>query len=133
AAVLPPGPRHPGGAGAPAGRARLLPRDPAQDRGPRGARAPGSRDRGGTRSGGGVIRVCSLSDLDDRKPVAFEVGDEYTPVVLVRDGEGVHALHGLCSHAAIELSEGEVTRKGIECYLHGSCFDLRTGEPSSPP
>ncbi|XVV01400.1 non-heme iron oxygenase ferredoxin subunit [Actinosynnema sp. CA-248983] len=80
-----------------------------------------------------MIRVCSLSDLDDRKPVAFEVGDEYTPVVLVRDGDTVHALHNLCSHAAIELSEGEVTRKGIECYLHGSCFDLRTGAPSSPP
>ncbi|NUT95132.1 MAG: non-heme iron oxygenase ferredoxin subunit [Saccharothrix sp.] len=80
-----------------------------------------------------MIRVCSLSDLDDRKPVAFEVGAEYTPVVLVRDGEDVHALLDLCSHAAIELSEGEVTRKGIECYLHGSCFDLRTGKPSSPP
>ncbi|WP_309116715.1 non-heme iron oxygenase ferredoxin subunit [Saccharothrix sp.] len=80
-----------------------------------------------------MIRVCSLSDLDDRKPVAFEVGDEYTPVVLVRDGDTVHALHNLCSHAAIELSEGEVTRKGIECFLHGSCFDLRTGKPSSPP
>ncbi|MEJ2858960.1 MULTISPECIES: non-heme iron oxygenase ferredoxin subunit [unclassified Saccharothrix] len=80
-----------------------------------------------------MIRVCSLSDLDDRKPVAFEIGAEYTPVVLVRDGDTVHALHDLCSHAAIELSEGEVTRKGIECYLHGSCFDLRTGEPSSPP
>lgn len=80
-----------------------------------------------------MIRVCSLSDLDDRKPVAFEVGDEYTPVVLVRDGDTVHALHNLCSHAAIELSEGEVTRKGIECFLHGSCFDLRTGTPSSPP
>ncbi|NUT52056.1 MAG: non-heme iron oxygenase ferredoxin subunit [Saccharothrix sp.] len=78
-------------------------------------------------------RVCSLAELDDRKPVAFEVGDEYTPVVLVRDGGTVHALHDLCSHAAIELSEGEVTRKGIECHLHGSCFDLRTGKPSSPP
>ncbi|CAL9402907.1 3-phenylpropionate_cinnamic acid dioxygenase ferredoxin subunit [Actinosynnema sp. ALI-1.44] len=80
-----------------------------------------------------MIRVCSLADLDDRKPVGFEVGAEYTPVVLVRDGDTVHALHDLCSHAAIALSEGEVTRKGVECFLHGSCFDLRTGQPSSPP
>jgi len=80
-----------------------------------------------------VIRVCSLSDLDDRKPVAFEVGDEYTPVVLVRDGDAVHALRDLCTHAEVSLSEGDVTRKGIECWLHGSCFDLRTGAPSSPP
>jgi 3-phenylpropionate/trans-cinnamate dioxygenase ferredoxin subunit len=31
------------------------------------------------------------------------------------------------------LSEGEVTKQGIECWLHGSRFDLATGEPSSPP
>ncbi|TQM84256.1 3-phenylpropionate/trans-cinnamate dioxygenase ferredoxin subunit [Saccharothrix saharensis] len=80
-----------------------------------------------------MIRVCSLTDLDDRKPAAFEVGDECTPVVLVRDGDAVHALRDLCSHAEVALSEGEVTRKGVECWLHGSCFDLRTGRPSSPP
>lgn len=78
-----------------------------------------------------MIRTCALSDLDDGKPFAVEVDGE--PVVLVRQGESVHALRDECSHAALALSEGEVTRKGIECWLHGSCFDLRTGAPSSPP
>jgi 3-phenylpropionate/trans-cinnamate dioxygenase ferredoxin subunit len=78
-----------------------------------------------------VIKVCALSSLDDRKPFAASVDD--VDVVLVRDGERVHALADLCSHAAVSLSEGEVSRKGIECWLHGSCFDLATGQPSSPP
>jgi 3-phenylpropionate/trans-cinnamate dioxygenase ferredoxin subunit len=78
-----------------------------------------------------VIKVCALSELDDRKPFAASVDD--VDVVLVRDGERVHALADLCSHAAVSLSEGEVSRKGIECWLHGSCFDLETGRPSSPP
>lgn len=78
-----------------------------------------------------MIRVCALSDLDDGKPFAVEVDD--VPVVLVRQGESVHALRDECSHAELELSEGEVTNKGLECWLHGSCFDLRTGQPSSPP
>jgi 3-phenylpropionate/trans-cinnamate dioxygenase ferredoxin component len=78
-----------------------------------------------------VIKVCALSDLDDRKPFAASVDD--VDVVLVRNGERVHALADLCSHAAVSLSEGEVSRKGIECWLHGSCFDLETGKPSSPP
>jgi 3-phenylpropionate/trans-cinnamate dioxygenase ferredoxin subunit len=78
-----------------------------------------------------VIRVCALSDLDDRKPFAADVDGE--AVVVVRDGERVHALQDLCSHAAVSLSEGEVTKQGIECWLHGSRFDLVTGEPSSPP
>ena len=78
-----------------------------------------------------MIKVCALSSLDDRKPFAASVDD--VDVVLVRDGERVHALADLCSHAAVSLSEGEVSRKGIECWLHGSCFDLETGKPSSPP
>jgi 3-phenylpropionate/trans-cinnamate dioxygenase ferredoxin subunit len=80
-----------------------------------------------------VIKVCALTDLDDRKPAAFELGEDATPVVLVRDGEQVHALRDVCSHAEVSLSEGDVGKKGIECWLHGSCFDLRTGAPSSPP
>ncbi len=76
-------------------------------------------------------RVCSRIDLKEREPAGFEVNGD--PVVLVRDGDAVHALADVCSHAEIALSEGEITRKGIECWLHGSCFDLRTGEPSSPP
>jgi len=78
-----------------------------------------------------VIKVCALSSLDDRKPFAATVDD--VDVVLVRDGERVHALADRCSHAAVSLSEGEVSRKGIECWLHGSRFDLETGKPSSPP
>jgi 3-phenylpropionate/trans-cinnamate dioxygenase ferredoxin subunit len=78
-----------------------------------------------------VIRACALSELDDKKPLAVEVGD--VAVVIVRDGDEVHALRDECSHASLSLSEGELTRKGIECWLHGSCFDLRTGQPSSPP
>ena len=80
-------------------------------------------------------RVCPLSELDDRKPAAFEV--DGVPVVLVRDGARVHALHDVCSHAEVALSDGEVDshrgRLRIECWLHGSCFDLTTGEPSAAP
>ncbi|MFC5288044.1 non-heme iron oxygenase ferredoxin subunit [Actinokineospora guangxiensis] len=78
-----------------------------------------------------MTRVCALSDLDDGKPLAVEVDD--VAVVLVRQGDEVHALRDECSHSAVELSEGEVSRKGIECWLHGSCFDLRTGRPSALP
>jgi 3-phenylpropionate/trans-cinnamate dioxygenase ferredoxin component len=78
-----------------------------------------------------MIRLCPLSDLDDRKPAAFEA--DGVAVVLIRDGDRVHALHDVCTHAEVALSGGEVTAGGIECWLHGSCFDLTTGQPSSPP
>ncbi len=33
----------------------------------------------------------------------------------------------------MSLAEGEVDGCTLECWLHGSRFDLRTGQPSGPP
>ncbi|MDN5743680.1 MAG: non-heme iron oxygenase ferredoxin subunit [Nocardioidaceae bacterium] len=54
-------------------------------------------------------------------------------VVVARHGEEVFALQDLCSHAAVALSEGEVEDCTVECWLHGSRFDLRTGKPTGLP
>jgi 3-phenylpropionate/trans-cinnamate dioxygenase ferredoxin subunit len=59
--------------------------------------------------------------------------DDY-PVAVVRDSEGtLHAIGDTCSHAEISLSEGDVEGASIECWGHGSSFDLRTGEPLTLP
>jgi 3-phenylpropionate/trans-cinnamate dioxygenase ferredoxin subunit len=76
-------------------------------------------------------RVCALSDLDDGKPLAVEVRGE--PVCLVREGSEVFAIRDVCSHANVALSEGEVDDGTIECWLHGSTFDLSTGHPTCLP
>jgi len=76
-------------------------------------------------------KVCKLGDLPDVGVIAVEVGD--TPVAVVRTGEEVYALHDVCSHAEVRLSEGDVYDHTLECWLHGSCFDLRTSKPSGPP
>jgi 3-phenylpropionate/trans-cinnamate dioxygenase ferredoxin subunit len=56
------------------------------------------------------------------------------PVAVVRDERGdVHAIGDMCSHAEVSLSEGEVSDCTIECWLHGSQFDLRTGAALSLP
>jgi 3-phenylpropionate/trans-cinnamate dioxygenase ferredoxin subunit len=55
-------------------------------------------------------------------------------VAVVRDDDGVlHAISDVCSHGQVSLSDGEVDGRTIECWLHGSRFDLRTGKPLSPP
>ncbi len=77
------------------------------------------------------IRACDLDDLAEGTPYAAVV--EGTEVALVRDGDTVYAIRDECSHAAIALSEGDVEGCEIECWLHGSRFDLRTGEPRGLP
>jgi 3-phenylpropionate/trans-cinnamate dioxygenase ferredoxin subunit len=52
---------------------------------------------------------------------------------VVRDGDDWYAIYDECSHAAIALSEGDVEGDQIECWLHGSMFDLRTGKPTNLP
>jgi 3-phenylpropionate/trans-cinnamate dioxygenase ferredoxin component len=76
-------------------------------------------------------RVCALSEVPEDGALAVEIGDE--PVAVVRSGDEVFALRDVCSHAEVTLSEGEVYNHTIECWLHGSCFDLRTGKPTNPP
>ncbi len=63
--------------------------------------------------------------------LAVEIDGE--EVALVRDGDDVYALRDECSHASIPLSEGDVEGCEIECWLHGSRFDVRTGKPVNLP
>jgi 3-phenylpropionate/trans-cinnamate dioxygenase ferredoxin subunit len=48
------------------------------------------------------------------------------------DGE-FHAVDDTCTHQDTSLSEGWLEGCEIECPLHTSRFDLRTGQPNSPP
>ena len=56
-------------------------------------------------------------------------------IAVVRIGDSVYAIGDRCSHADYSLSEGEVDcdAKTLECWKHGSTFDLRTGEPETLP
>ncbi|WP_141013213.1 Rieske (2Fe-2S) protein [Nocardioides sambongensis] len=76
-------------------------------------------------------RACALTDIPEDEGLAVDL--EELTVVLARDGEDVYALQDLCSHAAVPLSEGEVADCQIECWLHGSMFDLRSGKPTNLP
>jgi 3-phenylpropionate/trans-cinnamate dioxygenase ferredoxin subunit len=77
------------------------------------------------------VRACSLAQVPQEGALGVEV--EGVPVAVVRAGGEVHALHDVCSHEEVPLSEGEVYDHTLECWLHGSCFDVRTGKPTGPP
>ncbi|MBP0450015.1 bifunctional 3-phenylpropionate/cinnamic acid dioxygenase ferredoxin subunit [Kitasatospora sp. NPDC048239] len=77
------------------------------------------------------LRACALSELAEDVPRRVDLNG--VPVSVVRTDEGVFAINDTCSHANVSLSEGEVEDCMIECWLHGSSFDLRTGKPSGLP
>ena len=77
------------------------------------------------------MRVARLSELPEEGAVRVQVGS--TPVCLARSGGEVFAVNDVCSHADVSLSEGDVEDGTVECWLHGSRFDLRTGQPTGLP
>ena len=76
-------------------------------------------------------RACAVSDVPDEG--ALRVMMAGRPVCVARSGGEVYAIHDVCSHAEVALSEGDVEDGTIECWLHGSRFDLRTGKPTGLP
>lgn len=77
------------------------------------------------------VRAVAVESLADRVPHRALIGD--FPVAIVRIDDEIFAIGDRCSHADVSLSEGEVEGCSLECWLHGSAFDLRTGAPLTLP
>lgn len=79
------------------------------------------------------IVLGPFADLADGGARRFDVDGHR--IAVVRIGDSVYAIGDRCSHADYSLAEGEVDpdAKTLECWKHGSTFDLRTGEPETLP
>lgn len=79
------------------------------------------------------VDVARASDIPPGHAARVEIDD--VPVAIFNVDGTFYALDDTCSHAEASLSEGDldVDRCAIECPLHGSTFDLRTGEPLTLP
>ncbi|MEE6282975.1 non-heme iron oxygenase ferredoxin subunit [Georgenia sunbinii] len=81
--------------------------------------------------------VCDTGDLEPGEAMRVDLEDvdgRPVPVSIVRDEAGeFHAISDICSHGQVSLSDGDVEDCTIECWLHGSRFDLRSGKPLSLP
>ena len=79
----------------------------------------------------GFVRACAVGDVAPGTALAVEV--DGTEVAIVHSDGRFYAIADECSHAAVPLSEGDVEGCTLECYLHGSRFDLATGKPLGLP
>jgi nitrite reductase/ring-hydroxylating ferredoxin subunit len=77
------------------------------------------------------VKVADVGELSPGEMKAVEVGDEQ--VLLANVGGTIYACSGLCTHALVPLSEGELDGEQVECLMHGSVFDVTTGEALDAP
>lgn len=82
-----------------------------------------------------MIAVGALADIPVGEAVRVMAD---VPIAVFRlsadtgDG-GVYAIDDTCTHQRASLSDGWLEGCAVECPLHASRFDLRTGRPDGPP
>ena len=82
---------------------------------------------------GRYVKVGERAQLPAPRGV-LRVELEGEPVAIVcTDAGSYSAISDVCSHAEVALSDGDIDGSSVECWLHGSRFDLRTGKPLGPP
>jgi len=75
--------------------------------------------------------VASINELPLGKMKQVEIdGHRY----LLANGNGtIYAVDDQCSHEDVSLYLGCIQGNNIKCSLHGSRFNLKTGEPLEDP
>lgn len=77
-------------------------------------------------------RAASFEEMEEGQPVAMQVGD--VALAVYRLGGEAHAIGDICPHQKdVRLSDGFVDGDVVECPMHQSCFDIRSGKVLGPP
>ena len=80
-----------------------------------------------------VFHLVGPADDVAKGATVASVVDGIEIAIVHADDDNFYAVRDECSHASIALSEGEVDGCTLECWLHGSRFDLKTGAPTGLP
>ena len=74
------------------------------------------------------VRACRSTALDAGGPVPLVVAGRH--LLLMRDGEAVHATERACPHEGADLARGRCAAGKLFCPRHLAWFDLRAGTVS---
>jgi len=75
-----------------------------------------------------------LLRLDALKPgTPHRIEHDGKGLLLCRVGDSVHAVDDTCTHEDVSLSLGALCEYRLRCPLHGSEFDIRTGQVLDEP
>jgi 3-phenylpropionate/trans-cinnamate dioxygenase ferredoxin component len=78
-----------------------------------------------------MIAVCALSELPRGEAHRLDLRPPIT-VFHTEDGE-IYAIDDTCTHQDASLADGWLEGCEVECPLHASRFNLRTGRVDAPP
>jgi 3-phenylpropionate/trans-cinnamate dioxygenase ferredoxin subunit len=77
-----------------------------------------------------MIPVCPTTALPPGGAARVEADE---PIAVFNVDGGFYAIDDTCTHQDASLADGWLDGCNVECPLHASCFDVRTGKVSGPP
>ena len=77
------------------------------------------------------VRVAGTGEVAPGKKKLVRLDDEQ--ILLVNLEGTYYAVDGVCPHALASLNIGQLQGDEIVCPVHGSTFNVKTGEVVSPP
>lgn len=77
------------------------------------------------------IAIAEVGELEPDEMKAFELDGKRLLLVFAQDEYFV--VDEMCTHEDYSLALGCIKGGRIKCSLHGSYFDLRTGQPDEDP
>ncbi len=82
-------------------------------------------------AGTAFVKVAEVGELSPGEMKMVEVGENQ--ILLANVAGNIWACDNICTHAGAPLSDGELDEDQVECPLHGSVFNVVTGEVIGPP
>lgn len=79
----------------------------------------------------GFLKVAEVGELSPGDMKMVEVGDDQ--IMLANVAGNIYACDNVCTHAFFLLAGGDLDGEQVECPLHGSVFNVTTGEAIGPP
>jgi ethylbenzene dioxygenase ferredoxin component len=80
----------------------------------------------------GLVRLCSVADLDEAEPLRVVI-DDFPPLAVYCVDGAYYVTDDTCTHGMASLADGYQEGDEIECPYHGGVFNIKSGEPTSFP
>ena len=78
-----------------------------------------------------AIKIANLTDVKQGKMFRTKINDNF--ILLANINNEIFAIDDMCTHEDASLYKGALKGHCVECPLHGSHFDFRTGKPDGNP
>lgn len=78
-----------------------------------------------------LVKIAHLNQIKPGKMLRAKIEDK--TLLLANIDNQIYAVDDMCTHEDASLYNGALKGNCVECPLHGSHFDLRTGQPLQEP